>query len=320
MKRFYTILLAMACLFTVSCKQKEPPYVEPHQTTDTARAPEDETAETLSCETAPLTDMPTETVPVDESRYYHHMVVFGDSIAHGYGLDDKLKTRYSALLTDRFSSLPVPLTETNYAVDGATSEDMLNLLNNGASELKTADLVVISIGANNILRYSYQFLGLFQSGETEKALAIINSEEFQSNIASGIEKLGTDIPLLIGKIRESAPDADIVFQTIYNPYKGAKIVMNVNGFEMKVDFGEKINSWVEGLNEKIRSGAVKYGYTVAEVHNTFEKSPNRLVNVILAENGALTVDLDPHPDKNGHKVIAEVILETLKSLGKKIPQ
>ena len=312
MKRVFTLLLAVLCLLAVSCEKNDPSSVD---TTGTEEKP----AETKSDETDVLTDAPTETVAVDESRYYHHMVVFGDSIAHGYGLDDKLKTRYSALLTDRFSSLPVPFTETNYAVDGATSEDMLNLLNNNPSELKNADLVVISIGANNILRYSYQFLGMFASGETEKALAIINSEEFLNNIASGIEKLGTDIPLLIGKIRESAPDADIVFQTIYNPYKGAKIVMNVDGFEMKVDFGAKINGWVEGLNEKIRTESVKYGYAVAEVHDAFEKNPNRLVNVILAENGALSADLDPHPDKNGHRVIAEVILETLEALGKELP-
>ncbi|MCQ2426610.1 MAG: SGNH/GDSL hydrolase family protein [Lachnospiraceae bacterium] len=324
MKRLFTLLLALLCLLTVSCGKKDPPDVDPGRTTDAESEPSetqpDHTEPATEARTDAPTEAPTETVPVDESGYYRHMVVFGDSIAHGYGLDDKLHTRYSALLTDRFSSLPIPLTETNYAVDGATSEDMLNLLNNGVSELKNADLVVISIGANNILRYSYEFLGMFQSGQTESALAIINSPEFLEKINSGIEKLGTDIPKLIGKIRESAPDADIVFQTIYNPYKGARIVFGLNGFEMKVDFGGKINGWVEGLNGKIREGAVKYGYAVAEVHDEFEKNPDRLVNVVLAENGALTAELDPHPDKNGHRVIADVILDTLKTLGKKLPE
>ncbi len=317
-----SLLLLLAILPAVSCGQ------EPENGTETK--PETLPPETLPGETEPATETEAEieTLPGTEAEtladpsdpsYYHKMVVFGDSIAHGYGLRDMTNTRYSALIEEKMKTLPCEFTSFNYAVDGATSEDLYNLLRNGVRELKGADLVIISIGANNILRYSYTLLGQFQSGSPAAALEIMNSDEFAANMQSGIDRLGSDIPEILRLIRETASDADVVFQTIYNPYRGALVYLGVNGFEMKIDFGAKINGYVEGLNEKIRAGAAEYGYTVAEVHGAFEAHSGNLVNVILADNGSLTKDLDPHPDANGHRVIAEVILDTLKDLGKKLP-
>lgn len=262
---------------------------------------------------------PTLADPADPT-YYHKMVVLGDSIAHGYGLSDLENTRYSALIEARMQLLPCAFESYNLAVDGATSTDMLELLSGGIPQLAGADLVVISIGANNILRVSAPLLEQYINGNRQEVLTLLSSDKFKADLQSGIEQLNADIPVIIDRIKESAPNADILFQTVYNPFKGARISYSIGNEIQTMSFGDEIGVYVEQLNAHIRENAASNGYSVADVYNAFENSDENLVNVVLGVNSSMTNEVDPHPNANGHVAIADVITETLRTLGRHIPE
>lgn len=80
------------------------------------------------------------------------IVVFGDSIAAGMGLDKKEFT-YGEIIADYIGG-----TVDNYAVSGDTTTDMLKrmaTLDDGmVASVKDADTVIISIGGNDIIQYA----------------------------------------------------------------------------------------------------------------------------------------------------------------------
>ncbi len=80
------------------------------------------------------------------------MVIFGDSIASGYGLNTDTEYNYGQICADYLGC-----NVKNYAVSGDTSEDMLNVIA-GLSDadkdvVSESEYVVISIGGNDIINY-----------------------------------------------------------------------------------------------------------------------------------------------------------------------
>ena len=82
------------------------------------------------------------------SDKYTNLLVLGDSISTGYGLPGDVSTRqnYSNLLAKKIAADSVK----NYAVDGATSSDLLSLLTSNAKLLQDKDLILMSIGGNDL--------------------------------------------------------------------------------------------------------------------------------------------------------------------------
>ncbi len=85
-----------------------------------------------------------------------NIVVLGDSIASGYGLDEK-EYSYAQIVADYMDA-----NLENYAAAGATSSETLAAVRSFDSEKKAqlakADLVIISTGANDIIEYSSRFI------------------------------------------------------------------------------------------------------------------------------------------------------------------
>jgi len=93
----------------------------------------------------------------DTKNTDHDFVIFGDSIAAGYGLDNKTEYNYGQICADYFGG-----TVANYAVTGDTTEDMLNVIGSlDASQkqtLKNAEYVVISIGGNDLIHFAVKYV------------------------------------------------------------------------------------------------------------------------------------------------------------------
>ena len=93
----------------------------------------------------------------DTAKPSYDFVVFGDSIASGYGRIENTKYTYGDILADYYNG-----TVNNYAVAGDKSEDMLNLIKSLDADQKKAvsdaEYVLISIGGNDIIRFALNYL------------------------------------------------------------------------------------------------------------------------------------------------------------------
>lgn len=81
------------------------------------------------------------------------IVIFGDSIAAGYGLDKEKEYNYGQIIGD-YLGCEVD----NYAVSGDTTGDMLDVIADLSDEQKQnvseSDIIIVSIGGNDLLQYA----------------------------------------------------------------------------------------------------------------------------------------------------------------------
>ncbi|MBO5318722.1 MAG: hypothetical protein J6B01_02805 [Ruminococcus sp.] len=90
---------------------------------------------------------------VGETSGVDSIAIFGDSIASGYGLDPEKEYNYGQIIGDYLGA-----EVGNYAVSGDTTFDMLEDVKNLSDEQKkfisSAEVVVVSIGGNDLMNYS----------------------------------------------------------------------------------------------------------------------------------------------------------------------
>ena len=304
MKNFFVFLLL--CGLLTACGTAEE---IPEETGIAAETDEivQEPAET------PVTDAAEEPAEPTETVY----VSLGDSIARGYGLADVRNEVYSAVLAGSFEESGRTMVPYNFGVDGQDSTQLAAyIVNNPAipEALADADYVSISIGANNFLGEAFDFLEIcydFQKNPSTRLTAddvTAAYQQFNRDVAAGVDRLREDIPEIIGNIRASNEDCGILFLTCYNPYGAVDVTLDWGG-AMPVNFAALAGTSVTQMNDVIRDLADDYGYTVADVYSAFEGKWDRLVNAAPVESGG-SLDMnavDPHPNKNGHAVIADVL-------------
>ncbi len=262
----------------------------------------------------------TEDVPYPEIEPIRY-VSLGDSIARGYGLSNIKTEVYSSVLTASFEESGGTMVSYNFGVDGQDSTQLAAyIVNNPAipEAITTADYVSISIGANNFLGDAFDFLGTYNDFKTNPSTKLTSddvSEAFQrfnADVTEGVEQLREDIPQIIENIRVSNENCEILFLTCYNPYGAVNVTLDWGGI-MPVNFAALADSSVTQMNDVIRELADDYGYTVADVYAAFDGKWDRLVCASPVDSGD-TFDMnavDPHPNKNGHAVIADVLLKLI---------
>lgn len=230
------------------------------------------------------------------------VVFFGDSIAAGYGLADEENERYSSLIAAEYGCEVY-----NYAVSGDDGKDLLELLAEGNCEhLKDATVIVLSIGANNVLKAADALIPYYEALQNGTAQGNLDVTEVMSEVAQGIDRFKTELPQIIQALREVNADAKIIFQTVYNPYRDfTEFKVEQNGFTLS--FAAVSASSVISLNDVIENGAEENGYTVCEVYTPFKEYEGNLINAL--PDGS---NVDPHPNKEGHKLLAELVADAVK--------
>lgn len=264
------------------------------------------------------------------------IVALGDSITRGYGLSQPEKERFTTLVADYLDRIYNHVEMTNYAVDGMTSSGLLDLLESGAAEkLKDADIVMLCIGANNVLQYAtdlflyddtdveklFSAYGSFLMGDKsdtsapqavkayfEKITAYASSPEFTAKLESGLNKLREDIPEIISYIREVNPAAKIYFANVYSPYKGMNITLPY--VETILPLGDLSDRNVEKINKIIEDFKEDGGYTVVDIYTLFRNSREKIINAGI-DLSTMDVNYDPHPNKRGHTLIADEYIRIL---------
>ncbi len=268
------------------------------------------------------------------------VLVLGDSIARGYGLKNVTAQRFSTILKGLLEKDFANVTMDNYGVDGMTGAELVLLLeDNTPKPLSNADYVIVSIGANNILRplqslstYEEIFYNrlpeiisqhlfsssvsidesqAFNSQELINALgqladaanSVLDGEEVAQIITDAAHSLKGEISQIMSLIRAENPNCRVYIQTVYNPYKGVKIV--IPNSEKLIDMEYFGNKAVIPLNGVIQELASQEGYLVAPVFDRFEASTEDLVNA-SSDLFNIALAMDPHPNSVGHSLIADI--------------
>ena len=242
-----------------------------------------------------------------------YMVVLGDSIATGFGLEgyNNGKTgcdSYANLLGQKFSDeLPegCSFTLENLAVDGKTSADLLGDLNSGADDeaLAQADCVIVSIGGNDLLAALWGILsdtGItnVQDGINEKTAAamILKLAALGKDLDKNLETFESNLTRIAAYL-DSHTEGMVVIQTLYDPLESFSLVPGISELSAQK---------LERFNEIIRNHSADAGgsYTVCDIVPEFKGKADTLTNI---------KKFDIHPTAAGHAVIAEQLDKTVRT-------
>lgn len=238
------------------------------------------------------------------------LVVLGDSITSGYGLDGYVSgDNYSAAqsfanrLGGEFGSYE------NYAVDGRTSGELLTALDDAdiAAALAGADTVVVSIGGNDFLQPMLgavqdavmsdpDLLSAIQGGDVQldednymQIMSQMMSVMLDAVDAVDVSAIGGNICSILSEISDLNSECQVILLTVYDPFEG------VQGMEMMdVAAREKLGE----LNAEISAEASEHGAQVADVHSAFAGHALDYTNIS---------SMDIHPNKDGHGVIYSLL-------------
>lgn len=234
------------------------------------------------------------------------LVVLGDSIASGYGLEGYTAGDNSSAPDSFGNKLGAYFTDyNNFAQDGLTTSGLLeklqreDILNAAAN----ADSTVISIGGNDFLMPMINALITWAAENKDKleSYDFTSSEEMPdfsqfselltllTDTAKQVDTAQSEqnIRKALSEIRAVNPDCEIVILTVYNPFE------DVPGMEMLyVTAKEKLAE----LNKAIAAAAADYSAETANIFKAFKGKSAEYTNIM---------SMDIHPSKAGHEVIFE---------------
>lgn len=242
------------------------------------------------------------------------MLFLGDSIPAGYGLDGYTNSdnynceSYPNILKEQYTAelSQICIHEMqNLAVSGATSDDLLDLIDSGKldSALENTDAVVISIGGNDMLHIMFGLLSdLGMSAENRtidlENINIISALGQLMTMSDEIDEALTDFETNIQEISTKLNEktsGEVYVQTLYNPLE------TFTDFQILVDFSEeKIGRY----NEIVRNNA--NDYKVIDVAEEFDGRCDVLTRI---------KQLDIHPNEEGHRLIAEMVDKSFRATG-----
>ena len=242
------------------------------------------------------------------------LLALGDSLTTGYGLDNYVPGQSPYLCSSYVNIIAQTLgleggsTYINRAVNGDRSADLARLIPSLEAEVRSADLIIITIGGNDLLSIvpaiasqiagksitSFeQAMAVFSAATSETYTALLADPAFCQQMEKIFAELDANLKTIMGFIQQTAPDARVVFLKQYNPFK------NVPGF---VDFGEFAGRMLDSINQGVESNALAYGFEVVDTTSVIEADAMGLTNI--AQN-------DIHPNEAGHAEIAKLLAEHL---------
>lgn len=291
--------------------------------------------------------LPKQTIYTSANSTEDKLIIqsYGDSISYGEiltDLNDAYPNVFAKHYVDTFGA-------EFYAngISGSTSMSLLEKLqpykDRTAPDIATfddTDIVVLCIGANNILIPSVGSIPDYLSGALSK-------QEYHNLLNGRVEQFKEDYP----QILEIFNNKKIIVMTVYNPYKHTTLKdmtidpsvgdytnltkMLINNYDSKLQEMLDISmDYLQIINAEIKKSQNENVF-VMDIWNLFSKfSKAEYLNYINANisNAVITIDdvenlmqgnpdsvlnkiyenCDPHPSRQGHKVIAGYHLENYK--------
>lgn len=275
-------------------------------------------------------------------------VILGDSISTGYGLDGykinpKTVSSYANLMFSDYEEqisqfdletqareytdseyyfkkreLPALSAELeNYAKNGQTSLQLKNDLLNGKYDecLKNCDLMVISIGGNDLLDVLTDILGKvkeFENAESftsametageilsEVSLVSDNLYDAQKDFEDNLSEIASYIDT------HKSPDSLVVIQTLYNPFEQFSIF---SSFQSMTE--ERVKSVNKAIYDNQYNANAQMIYEIADVYTDFNGKSKEYTNID---------DFDIHPNAEGHSEIYKVVEQVVSQYEFSVP-
>ncbi|SHR62039.1 GDSL-like Lipase/Acylhydrolase [Mycobacteroides abscessus subsp. abscessus] len=202
------------------------------------------------------------------------IVSIGDSLTQGVG-DETESGGYVGILNHTFEDQNMNISIENFGKRGNRTDQLLKRLENEeiVSAIKDADIVLITIGANDIMK-------VVRSNYTN-----LNIEPFQEEKVSYVERLTA----IFHKISEVNPDTQIYLIGFYNPFE--RFFGDIEQLDMIM------NDWNQA-GELVTEEFENVYYIPTE-----DLFSNSTTNLLADDNF--------HPNTSGYKLMAKRVLEYL---------
>ncbi len=253
-------------------------------------------------------------IPAQAITKPEFLLALGDSITTGFGLenyfegDDAYECDSYITLVANAMGLEPKESYSNKAVNGATSADLLELLPDLSRQLDYADLIVVTIGGNDLLG-AVPIVASAISGKNINSLgsaidaltaatpadfaALANNPNFQRQMGTVLTKFANNLAGIAEIIKTGAPNARVIFLKQYNPMK------NVLGFG---DFGNFADTLIAPINASIEQVCAASGFEVLDAPSVIDVNAVGLTNML---------NYDIHPNAAGHLEIAKLLASHL---------
>lgn len=248
-------------------------------------------------------------------------VALGDSISSGYGLEDPETQAFPALLAAEDEA-----ELTNLAVAGTTSSGLLTMLDEEAvvEAVRNADVITLTIGGNDLMDALYAYLAESTGRTTDEMRTLLSGEggtlslltlarlvvaapDFPESqqLQQALTTYAENLDQILSRIAALNDDATVVVATQYQPYAHLSGTPAIGGLLDACEAG------VTALNVEIESVAAKDGVQVADVYTAFE-SDNTAETPLCNATLLPEINLDFHPNSDGHRLIAIVVARVLQ--------
>lgn len=245
----------------------------------------------------------------DNENKIVYYVALGDSIARGYGLKNVEKESYVGRIAGALEETYGAVKLINFGENGLRSDELLQILTDHTNKeyntymdaIRRADLITLSIGSNDLLQYLTRDTDLQEFKKDGDRLFTEACEQFRKNI-----------PQIIDAISQNAPHAQLFVNNIYNPCHDSSFHDSENTIKNLDEMAERYINEINGgfeteqvqsvFNQKNQRGRVEE-YSLVDVKDAFDNSAEQLINMVVTWG-----NIDPHPNKEGHRVIADLII------------
>ena len=258
-------------------------------------------------------------------------LALGDSIGAGYGLADKDTESYAQIVR---SKLNIPENNfKNLSVSGMTCEEFYQKIQTSeyTSSIRAANMITVSIGSNELLGIAiegvssitgvdandpdftnkvqqvFKNANLFQKLTlTDNLYVFFTSNETKAQIEASIVAYEESWKKSISYIKNINPNVSIIATEFYNPYYEVGLA--------SYDLGNFVDEYIKKMNVILRNLSQSESlYKIAKIYDDFNTTNPRITNVNVNFSNFSKMNVDPHPNKDGHSIIASRIMDVIQT-------
>ena len=258
-------------------------------------------------------------------------LALGDSIAYGYGLSNINSQSYAQIV--RAKSNISQNNFSNLAVSGMTCKEFYTKIQTSqyTKAIKSADIITISIGSNELLGIATSAIstvtgvpqkdpdfvrkvqqvfieasGLKKLTLAYKLYSYFTSNETKATIEKNIASYNENWSKSVAYIKKTNPNAIIIATEFYNPYYEIGL--------SSYDLGSFVDEYICKMNDILKTSSQSETiYKIAKIYDDFNTTNPRITNVNIDFSDFSKINVDPHPNKDGHSIIASRVLDILKT-------